>query len=129
MTLQALHDRLLAWASAEERKDDLLLARRTYFERHGEPHEEDRSYEARQNGMLDQYLYDFRPPGGTGSTIERFIEAEAASLSSEELAGFRDLASNVHGLFEVRKISEGKVRLRDARDRTLPILLVCCWGR
>ena len=30
------------------------------------------------------------------------------------MAAYRDLAKTVHGLFEVRKISDGKVRLRDA---------------
>jgi hypothetical protein len=113
MTLQELHERLLSWATADARKDELLRAKRAHFERYGEPHEEDRSYEVRLNGMLDHYLYDHRPAGGTGTTLERFIEAEGASLSPEDLAGFRDLTSNVHGLFEVRKIREGEVRLRD----------------
>ncbi len=113
MTLSQLHERLLSWATAEPRKDALLAARREYFERYGEPHEEDRSYEVRLNGMLDHYLYDFRPPGGTGTTLERFLEAEAHALSPEDLRAYRDLASNVHGLFEVRKIGDAQVRLRD----------------
>ncbi len=113
MTLAQHHERLLSWATAEPRKDDLLEARREHFARYGEPHEEDRSYEIRVNGMLDHYLYDFRPAGGVGTTLERFLEAEAPSLAPEELRTYRDLASNVHGLFEVRKISDGQVRLRD----------------
>jgi hypothetical protein len=113
MKLQHLHDRLLAWATAAPRDQDLLRAKKEHFERFGEPHEEDRSYEVRLNGMLDHYLYDYRPAGGLGTTIERFIEAEAPSLSPEELAAFRALAGNVHGLFEVRKIREGQVRLRE----------------
>jgi len=113
MTLQQLHERLLSWATAEPRKDHLLAAKREHFERHGEPHEEDRSYEARVNGMLDHYLYDFRPGGGTGTTLERFLEAEGPSLTSEEMSAYRDLARGLHALFEVRKIADGKVRLRD----------------
>jgi hypothetical protein len=113
MTLQQLHERLLSWATAEPRKDDLLAAKREHFARHGEPHEEDRSYEVRLNAMLDHYLYDFRPQGGTGTTLERFMEAEGPSLGSAELAAYRDLAMNVHALFEVRRIREGEVRVRD----------------
>jgi hypothetical protein len=113
MTLQQLHERLLSWATAEPRKEDLLAARRDHFGRYGEPHEEDRTFEVRVNGMLDFYLYDFRSPEGGETTIQRFMAAEAASLSAEELAGYEDLALNVHGLFEVRKIMDGKVRLRD----------------
>ena len=58
MTLQELHETLLSWATAESRKEELLAAKRAHFERYGEPHEEDRSYEVRLNGMLDHYLYD-----------------------------------------------------------------------
>jgi hypothetical protein len=113
MKLQQIHERLLSWATAAPRDQDLLRAKKEHFERYGEPHEEDRSYEVRLNGMLDQYLYDFRPAGGLGTTLERFIEAEAASLSPEEIAAYRALAQNVHGLFEVRKIREGQIRLRE----------------
>ena len=114
MRLGELQERLLAWATAEERKEELLTARKAHFEAHGEPHEEDRTYESRLNGMLDFYLYDFRPSGGMGTTLERFLEADGAALSTEDVAAYRDLAKTVHGLFEVRKISDGKVRLRDA---------------
>jgi hypothetical protein len=113
MTLQQLHERLLSWATAEPRKDDVLAARRVHFEAYGEPHEEDRTYEGRLNGMLDFYLYGWSPSPGAGTTIERFMDAEGATLAPEDLAQYRDLAKNVHGLFEVRKIKEGQVRVRD----------------
>jgi len=117
MTLQQLHERLLSWATAEARKEHLLAAKREHFERYGEPHEEDRSYEARVNGMLDHYLYDFRPAGAPGTTLAGFLEAERATLSAEDLAAYRDLAAGVHGLFEVRRIRDSQVRLRDVFTR------------
>lgn len=113
MTLAQLHERLLSWATAEPRKEDVLAARREHFERYGEPHEEDRSYEIRLNGMLDHYLYDYRSAGGAGATLERFLASEGPSLSSEEMLAYRELAGNVHGLFEVRRIADAQVRLRD----------------
>jgi hypothetical protein len=113
MTLQELHERLLSWASAPPREQDLLLAKQAHFERYGEPHEEDRSFEVRVNGMLDAYLYQHRPGGGPATTVERFVEAEGATLSPAEAEAFRALAASVHGLFEVRKIKDGQVRLRD----------------
>ncbi|HET7824765.1 MAG TPA: hypothetical protein VFK90_05510 [Anaeromyxobacter sp.] len=113
MTLAQHHEKLLSWATAEPRKEHLLAARKEHFARYGEPHEEDRSFEIRVNGMLDHYLYDFRPAGGLGTTLERFVEAEAASLSPEEVRAYRDLGANVHGLFEVRRIGDSAVRLRD----------------
>jgi hypothetical protein len=113
MKLQQLHERLLSWATAAPRDQDLLRAKKEHFARNGEPHEEDRSYEVRLNGMLDHYLYDFRPAEGVGTTLERFIEGEGPSLSPEELVAYRALAENAHGLFEVRKIKTGSVRVRD----------------
>jgi hypothetical protein len=114
MSLQQLQERLLAWATAEPRKEELLTARRAHFERCGEPHEEDRTYEPRMTGMLDFYLYDYRPEGDGRSTVERFLEAEAGALPEAEVAAYRDLAGTIHGLFEVRKIRDGKIVLRDA---------------
>jgi hypothetical protein len=113
MTLQQLHERLLSWATADVRKEEVLAARRAHFDGYGEPHEEDRTYEARLNGMLDFYLYEWRPAAGAATTIERFMDAEAASLPPEDLAQYRHLSRNVHGLFEVRRIKEGEVRVRD----------------
>jgi len=113
MNLGQLHEQLLVWATAESRKDELLTARRAHFEVRGEPHEEDRTFEVRQNAALDHYLYDHRPQGGAGTTIERFLEERAALLFPEDAAAYRDLARNVHGLFEVRKLKEGSVLLRD----------------
>jgi hypothetical protein len=113
MTLQALHEQLLAWSTAEPRKERLLAARSRHFAAYGEPHEEDRSFEARQNGALDAYLYDYRPVEGGRTTLEEFLAAQAASLDPQTVHEYEDLAQNVHALFEVRRISEGMVRLRD----------------
>jgi hypothetical protein len=112
MSLQELHERLLSWATAAPRDQDLMRARKEHFERYGEPHEEDRSYEVRLNGMLDFYLYDWRADGGQ-TTLERFLAVEGAALAPGELEAFRALGGNAHGLFEVRKIKDGRVRLRE----------------
>ncbi len=113
MNLSELQEKLLAWATSEERKEELLSARRYYFDRHGEPHEEDKSFETRMNGMLDYYLYDFRPPGSAETTVEIFMREMGPHLTTDELALYRVLAKSIHGLFEVRKIRPGEVRLRD----------------
>jgi hypothetical protein len=114
MTLPELHEKLLAWATAEARQGELLLARRAHFDRFGEPHEEERSFEPRMNGMLDYYLYDHRPGGGPDTTLELFLRDVASQYPSGDLTQFRALAKNRHGLFEVRKIRTGEwLRLRD----------------
>ncbi len=113
MSLGELQEKLLAWATAEPRKEEVLAARRHWFDRHGEPHEEDKTFESRMNGLLDYYLYDFRPPGSSETTIEIFMREMGPQLTTDELADYRVLAKSVHGLFEVKKIRPGEVRLRD----------------
>jgi hypothetical protein len=113
MMLAELQEKLLAWATADARKEEVLAARRSWFDRHGEPHEDDKSFETRMNGLLDHYLYDFRPPGSTETTIEIFMREMGPQLTTDELAAYRVLARSVHGLFEVKKIRPGEVRLRD----------------
>ncbi len=113
MKLAERQEKLLAWATADARKEELLAARRHWFDRHGEPHEEDKSFETRMNGLLDYYLYDFRPPGSTETTIEIFMREMGPHLTTDELGAYRVLARNIHGLFEVKKIAPGEVRLRD----------------
>ena len=113
MTLAELHEKLLAWATADARKEELLAARRAYFDLHGEPHEEDKSFEARMNGMLDYYLYDFRPPASLETTLETFMREEGPQLTTDDLAHYRVIGRNVHGLFEVKKIKASELRLRD----------------
>ena len=113
MSLAELHEKLLAWATAEPRKEEVLAARRQWFDRHGEPHEEDKSFETRMNGLLDHYLYDFRAPGSSETVIETFMREMGPQLTTDELAHYRVLAKSVHGLFEVKKIRTGEVRLRD----------------
>jgi hypothetical protein len=112
VTLAELHDRLLAWAGAEERQAWLLEARRGHFARVGEPHEEDKSYEVRMNGLLDHYLYDFRPDG-RDTTLALFLRDGAGDLTTDERAAMRDLGRNQHALLEVRKIRTGIVEVED----------------
>ena len=113
MTLAQIHDRLLGWASSDLMKEELLRARKRYFDRFGEPNEEDKSFESRMNGFLDWYLYNYAPEGGGDNVIERFIKAEGAAIPTDELNLYRTLGKNTHSIFEVRRIKKDEIRLRD----------------
>lgn len=113
MTYQQLHERMLSWATEGARNEDLLSAKATHFAARGEPHEEDRTYEVRVNAMLDFYLYDWRPEGTSLPTVARFVEAERETLSPDDLAAYQGLAQNIHSLFEIRRLGNGLVRVRD----------------
>jgi hypothetical protein len=112
VSLAEAHDRLLAWAGAGERQPWLLEARRTWFARVGEPHDEDKSYELRMNGLLDHYLYDFRPDGAN-TTVDLYLRDGAEGLTTDERAQVRDLGRSLRSLFEVRRIRPGLVELAE----------------
>ncbi len=112
MTLAGLHERLLAWAGAEERQPWLLEARRSWFARVGEPHEEDKSYELRMNGLLEHYLYDFRPDAAN-RTIDLFLRDGAGDFTTDERAQVRELGRSRRALFDVRRIRPGTMELEE----------------
>jgi hypothetical protein len=113
MTLPELHERLLSWATAAPREADLLAARADHFGRYGEPHEEDLSFERRVNAMFDFYLYEWRPAPGAPTTLQRFIAEAGGGLPAEDLATLSALVGQRRGLFEVKKLKPGLVRVAD----------------
>jgi len=116
MTLAELHEQLLSWASADPQDPLLAAARKAHFERHGEPHEEDQSYERRMSAMLDAYLFDYRPGPGEPTALERFLRERGAALPAGQVEAYAALMRNRHSLFEVRKLAPGVVRVRDVFD-------------
>ena len=113
MTPAEIQERVLAWASAEPRQEWLLAARRQHFAREGEPHEEDKSFELRMNRLLDYYVYDFLP-NGVDTTLELFLKEGGGELTTDERAEVREVGRGRRGLYEVRRIRSGEVRVRDA---------------
>ena len=113
MSYQPYLDQLIAFASHEERKPDLLAAKAEYFQRTGEVFEDDKQFEMRMASFLDYYLFDRKRPEGGKTPAEEFLDGRTAAGDAAELAAFRSFTETVHGLFEVRKIKPGVVRLRE----------------
>ncbi|AKU91021.1 hypothetical protein [Vulgatibacter incomptus] len=112
-------DRVLAWASGPDRQEEILRAKAAFFERIGEAHEEDRSFEQRLALFVEHFLFD-RPLDGTGAPpAAAYLEANRAALSPEELGTFEALTRSVHGIFEVRKLgTKLGLKVRDVVSRT-----------
>jgi hypothetical protein len=110
---QPFLDELIAWASSDARRDDLIAAKEEYFRQTGEIFEDDAFFEQRMASFLDYYLFDrVSPRSGVTPAVELFQE-KSALAGPEEAAGFRAFTETVHGLFEVRKLAPGLVRLRE----------------
>lgn len=104
-------DKLIEYASAEPRKPDLMSAKAEYFQLTGEVFDEDRVFEMRMASFLDWYMFDRPSPVSHKTPAQEF--AEQVSGSADELAQYRGFTETIHGLFEVRKIAKGMVRLKD----------------
>jgi hypothetical protein len=106
-------DELIAFATAEARKPDLLQAKAQYFELTGEVFEDDRSFEMRMASFLDFYLFDRPQPGNSKTPAQEFLEVNQADPRPERVSALRAFTETVHGIFEVRKLAKGLVRLRE----------------
>lgn len=113
LSYQPYLDQLIAFGSEESRKPDLLAAKAEYFRHTGEVFEDDKIFELRMASFLDYYLYD-RPSPLTGKTpAAELYEQRQQTATPEEANAFRSFTETVHGLFEVRKLGKGLVRLRE----------------
>jgi hypothetical protein len=112
VSYQPYLDQLISFASAENRKADLIDAKAEYFRLTGEVFEDDKVFELRMASFLDYYLYDRKSPLSGKTPAQELYESQAQT-SPEAAAPFRSLTETVHGLFEVRKIGKGTIRLRE----------------
>lgn len=96
-------EKVSAWAT-EGREEEILEARKAYFEKIGEAHEEDRSFEARMSSFFEHFLFD-RPLAGEEKTpVQAYLDLHRAALSPEEEEVLEALAGSVYAAFEVRKL-------------------------
>jgi hypothetical protein len=109
---QSLLDELYALASVEERKPDVLTARAEFFRLTGEVFEDDRTFEMRMASFLDYYIFDHRS-SETARTAAEDLHAAKLKGNAPEAAVLESFTRTLHGLFEVRKLGPGFVRLRE----------------
>ncbi len=111
-SFQPYLDELIAFASSEPRKPELLAAKAEYARLTGEVFEDDKAFEQRMALFLDYYLFDRRNSQGK-TPAEEFLERRAGSADPVAASAYRSFTETVHGLFEVRKLGKGTVRLRE----------------
>ncbi|WP_225409364.1 hypothetical protein [Stigmatella hybrida] len=113
LSYQPYLDQLTAFGSEEPRKADLLEAKAEYFRLTGEVFEDDKLFELRMASFLDFYLYDRVSPLTGKTPAVEFYEQRLQAVAPEEANAFRSFTETVHGLFEVRKLGKGVIRLRE----------------
>src|SRR6266851_7845447 len=92
-------ERLIAVATGESRKQDLLAAKAQYFELTGDVHDDDKHFEMRMALFLNFYLYDRRSPITEKTPAQEMYGEQQRGSPPEEVVGFRALTETIHGLF------------------------------
>lgn len=105
-------EELIAWATPEAHKADLLEARKAYFEKTGEVFDDDRQLELRMTGFLEHYVCDRVAPHLGKTPARARYEQALRDEVPERAAAFRAFTETLHGLFEVRRMAKSEVRLR-----------------
>ncbi len=102
----------MLWATPESTHADLLEARAAWFLKHGEVFDEDRQIEMRMSAFLEHYVCDrVAPHFGKTPARERYEKA-LREENPARAAQFRAFTETVHGMFVVRRIIDGEVRVR-----------------
>ena len=109
---QAFLEELIAFATPDATKPDLLAARAEWFEKNGEVFEEDRQLEQRMAAFLEHYVCARPAPHFSVTPARARYEQSLKEDPPERAAAFRSLTETIHGLFEVSRLGKGEVRLR-----------------
>jgi len=108
---QELIERILVEASQGENEQEIRRAKDVYFEQIKDLREDDTSYERLISCFQNWYLFDRPMDDESGTPVQVF--AATAGLSAKERSLLGAMAANIHSLFEVLRISEGGLTLRD----------------
>ena len=114
---------LLHYVAEDRRYNTELAEAKEEFQQFAGPiFETDRNFDARINSFHNWYILD-RPLRAVGKTpLEYFLEFNANSMRPEEWQGYRELADNVHSLFQLLKVQPEESRLRDVFTRAKYVL-------
>ena len=108
---QELIERILVEASSGDNEQEIRRAKDVYFEQIKDLREDDTSYERLISCFQNWYLFDRPMDDGRGTPVQVF--AATAKLSAKERSLLGAIAANIHSLFEVLRLTDGGLTLRD----------------
>lgn len=93
--------------------DQIMQAKKDYQKTTGEIYEDDQSYNMRMALFLEWYLLDNYVPGTQKTILENMIEGNQSTWAQNHLEICQDIAKNIQGLFEVKKVRDNFVIVLD----------------
>ncbi len=108
---QELIERILVETGRGKNEQEIRRAKDVYFEQIKDLREDDTSYERLISCFQNWYVFDRPMDDGRGTPVQVF--ATSADLTSKERSLLGAMAANIHSLFEVLRIEDGGLTLRD----------------
>jgi len=116
MPLSKYIDTLLQFAGSGDLEYEIVRAKKEYFARFGVSSNPDGIFENYMLNFVDWYVFD-RPLTNTGKTpLWTFLDRFSNTLDEKELEIYRDMTRNIHSLFQVIKIGDEEVKIKELFD-------------
>ena len=96
--------------------EEVKRAKEEYFQRTAKIAEGSETFETQMENFLDWYLFDRPLSGSEISPIKLYLIEKLDNLDPDDQAIFQDLAKSTHSIFEVLKVRESEIYLKDLFD-------------
>ncbi len=116
MSIRDYLDRVLDYYSQGPYYDEVKAAKEEYFERAGRVAEGSEKFELQMKAFIDWYLFDRPLKKSEIAPVKLFVLEHLESLEENEKAIFTELSKTTHSLFELLKVKDSDIHLKDLFD-------------
>lgn len=113
MKLQSYLDKVLESYSKGDFYEEVKRAKDEFFSRVGKVAEGSENFEAQMKAFLDWYLFDRPLDKSEICPVKLFVFDHASKLSPSEEEIYKDLAKSIHSLFELLKVKDRDIYVKD----------------
>jgi len=108
-----LIDRLILYFTSDRFKDEVVTAKKQFFDEAGVIDEENQVFEMRMTQFLEWYLFSRKLKEYNLTPAVYALQVSEFETTSEERPAFESLAATRHGLFEFLKIRGDDIHIKD----------------
>ena len=116
MKLQNYLDRILEAYSKNAYYEEVKKAKAEFFDRVGKVAEGSDKFETQMNAFLDWYLYDRPLDKAEICPVKMFVFDHLKDVDPIDHDVYHDLTKSIHSLFELLKVRNGDVFVKDLFD-------------
>lgn len=116
MSIKSYLDRILKSYSEGTYYEQVKRAKEEFFDRAGRVAEGSENFDSQMDAFLDWYLFDRPLDTAEIAPVKMFVLEHAKELSIEDARVFEDLGKSRHSLFELLRVKNADVYVKDLFD-------------